>query len=85
MAERVDASKIEDIIGVERHHRLHYARAVTAEKMIYILHSKICLENNPDLLDCPITHLLDKGGLEWLAELYPDMAVPVEYYRPTVD
>lgn len=34
MTERVPSDQIEKIVGVERHPRFHYARAVSAEKKV---------------------------------------------------
>jgi hypothetical protein len=61
MSEIVDASKIEKIVGVKRHARAHFARAVSKEESVYVLHSKNCLEDYEDLRECPFSLALDNG------------------------
>jgi hypothetical protein len=39
MTRLVDPSEIERIVGIKRHPLWHYARAVTAERTVYIMHS----------------------------------------------
>lgn len=43
MTERVPADEIENIVGRKRSVKDHYARAVSAEQTVYILHSRECL------------------------------------------
>lgn len=64
MAEQVPADEIELIVGTARHHRLHYGRAVSAERKVYILHSQECRDYYYDLRDCPYSRALDKGITE---------------------
>jgi len=61
MAEIVPNYQIEQIVGVPRHSRIHYGRAVSSEQTMYILHSKNCLKDNPDLRDCEFSVALDNG------------------------
>ena len=61
MTELVDQSRIEEIVGHKRHARAHFARAVSEEQTVYILHSQLCLEDYPDLRDCPYSLALDNG------------------------
>lgn len=61
MTEKVPADGIEIVVGRRRHPVNHYARAVSAEQVVYILHSRECLLTNPDLRDCPHSLALDRG------------------------
>jgi hypothetical protein len=61
MAELVPADQIEAIVGVDRHPTDHYARAVSAEQTVYILHPRSCLDLGIDLRDCPYSLALDRG------------------------
>lgn len=61
MSEQVDAAEIERIVGVQRHATRHYARAVSAEQVVYILHSARCKDSRPDLRDCRFSLALDNG------------------------
>lgn len=61
MTEIVPASDIERIVGVNRHPTIHYARAVSAREMVYILHSHACLASGIDLRDCEFSIALDRG------------------------
>lgn len=61
MTERVDSSKIEQIVGVNRHLVGHFARAVSAEQMVYILHSQECVDEGEDLRRCRYSMALDRG------------------------
>lgn len=61
MTDRVPAEQIEKIVGRKRSDREHYARAVSAEQTVYILHSRECLYLFPDLRDCPWSLALDRG------------------------
>lgn len=51
----------EAVVGVPRHETDHYARAVTSEQTVYILHSRECLGIFDDLRDCPFSKALDRG------------------------
>ena len=55
MTNLVPASEIENIVGRRRHERAHYGRAVSDEEVFYILHSKNCLEDNPEKEYCHAT------------------------------
>lgn len=61
MSDLVDPSKIEAIVGVRRDALTHYARAVSGEQRVYILHSQYCLDNETDLRDCFLSTALDRG------------------------
>ena len=61
MSARVPADQIEQIVGVERHATRHYARAVSAEQVVYILHPDECRAMYDDLRDCPWSLALDRG------------------------
>ena len=61
MSNPVDRDKIESIVGAQRHTRAHWARAVSKEQTVYVLHSHNCLEDYEDLRDCPYSLALDNG------------------------
>ena len=61
MTERVPADEIENIVGRKRSVNDHYARAVSADQTVYILHSRECLALHADLRDCPWSLALDRG------------------------
>ena len=61
MTERVSADEIEGIVGRRRSVTDHYARAVSAEQTVYILHSRECLAIYADLRECPWSLALDRG------------------------
>lgn len=61
MSNLVDPSKIEEIVGIKRHQRAHFAKAVSDEQKVYILHSHHCVEDNTDLRDCEFSIALDAG------------------------
>jgi hypothetical protein len=67
MSERVPADEIERIVGIERHPTRHYARAVSAEQTVYILHSQMCRDIYGDLRECSFSLALDNGidGGDW--------------------
>lgn len=68
MADLVPAEKIEGIVGVARHDRLHLGRAVSAEQRVYVLHSRACLDSGIDLRECVYSVALDWGILlgDWV-------------------
>jgi len=73
----VPSDGIEKIVGVPRHHRGHYGRAVSAEQTVYILHSQRCLDTVDDLRNCRFSRALD-GGIDredW--DGHEDEAVPL--------
>jgi hypothetical protein len=61
MSDLVDSSRIEAIVGVNRHRQAHYGRAVSAEQTVYILHSQRCLDSGIDLRECRFSVALDRG------------------------
>lgn len=61
MSERVPAEQIEQIVGIQRHQTEHFARAVSAERVVYVLHSHECRDSTPDLRTCPFSLALDRG------------------------
>lgn len=61
MTEIVPASEIEGIVGIRRHATRHYARAVSAEQVVYILHSQRCVDRGRDLRECLFSQALDNG------------------------
>lgn len=61
MTELVPADEIEQIVGIERHETRHYARAVSEEQTVYILHSRRCRDSGRDLRECPFSVALDTG------------------------
>lgn len=69
----VPADKIEGIVGHQRHSTYHYARAVSAEQRVYILHPHECLLTNAtDLRDCPFSLALNRGiDLDYWVEDVP--------------
>lgn len=61
MSALVPGDQIEQIVGVERHATRHYVRAVSAEQVVYILHSHECKDSGIDLRECPFSVALDRG------------------------
>lgn len=61
MTERVPPEDIEKLVGAKRHPTEHIARAVSAEQIVYILHSQQCLDSTPDLTKCAFSYALDLG------------------------
>lgn len=57
----VNPDQIESIVGIQRHQTNHYGRVVSKDQMVYILHSKDCLEERSDLRTCPFSLALDRG------------------------
>ena len=64
MTSLVSPTRIEEIVGVNRHPQRHYGRAVSAERMMYILHSQRCLDVWPDLRGCRFSVALDHDGID---------------------
>lgn len=64
MTDLVPAADIERIVGEHRHPHLHLGRAVSAEQIVYILHSAGCRDSTPDLRDCDYSRALDLGIYE---------------------
>jgi hypothetical protein len=61
MSDLVPAEQIEQIVGVKRHRQVHFGRAVSDERTVYILHSQRCLDTGIDLRDCRFSVALDSG------------------------
>ncbi|WP_309080299.1 hypothetical protein [Zhihengliuella sp.] len=61
MSDHVPAHEIESIVRMPRSPEAHFARAVSAEQRVYILHSRECLATHADLRDCPHSLALDQG------------------------
>lgn len=61
MTDLVGSSEIETIVGADRDPERHLARAVSAERTVYILHSQRCLDSGIDLRACPYSCALDSG------------------------
>lgn len=76
MVDPVPTEDIERIVGVPRHPTEHYARAVSAEQTVYVLHSQKCLDSGIDLRECRYSLALDNGirRSEWVE----DEPCPVE-------
>lgn len=61
MSELVPADQIEQRVGTTRHPTRHYARAVSAEQTVYILHSLECRDSGIDPRDCAFSLASDRG------------------------
>lgn len=61
MTDRVPADQIERIVGARRRKSAHLARAVSAEKTVYILHPEECIRRQADLRLCAFSLALDRG------------------------
>lgn len=61
MSDLVPTADIERIVGMPRHRQIHYGRAVSSEKTVYILHSQECLDSGIDVRDCEFSLALDEG------------------------
>lgn len=66
MADLVDPTEIETLVGAKRHPAQHLARAASEAKKVYILHSRRCLAKytllaDGDLRDCAYSKALDNG------------------------
>ncbi len=66
MADLVDPTEIEELVGARRHHALHIGRADTKSGTFYILHSQDCLDSGIDLTECRFSVALDMGVSERL-------------------
>lgn len=84
MAEQVPTNKIENFVGAKRHPTDHIARLVSKDDLIYILHSKACLDGG-DLMACPYTLGLDRvrgnKTLTWEWGRFKDQTVLVRLYK----
>lgn len=85
MSELVPPDEIESIVGAPRHPTEHYARAVSEDETVYILHSQECKDSGVDLRKCPFSRALDKGidrPLPWSGWRYViDRPVRVEVFQ----
>ena len=43
---------IEEIVGRKRHPTLHYARIVSEERHLYVMHSQECIDSGIDFSTC---------------------------------
>lgn len=70
MSDLVPPDAIERIVGVQRHPTEHWARAVSKEETVYILHSAECLASGVDLRECHFSLALDNGirRSEWVED-----------------
>lgn len=75
MTDLVPATEIERIVGIARHRQAHYGRAVSSEQVVYILHSKQCVDSGIDLRDCSFSTALDRGIDEQRWTGHEDVAV----------
>lgn len=79
----------ERIVGADRHATMHIGRAVSAEQIVYILHSKQCVDSSIDLRDCRLSQALDLGIEQQSWDGYEDRPVALGIIRdrlvPLVD
>lgn len=61
MIQRVPTDEVEGIVGSERDDEHHLARAVSADEMVYILHSRQCQDQHPYLEHCSYSLALAEG------------------------
>lgn len=64
MAELVDPLEIETLVGARRHESEHWGRASSEDEIVYILHSKNCLNSGIDLRACLFSIALYRGIIE---------------------
>lgn len=81
MSALVPGSDIEGIVGVPRHITRHYARAVSREQTVYVLHSHECRSTDRDLRDCLYSQALDRGIDESVWAGHEDQPVRVTIGR----
>lgn len=81
MTKIVPSHEIERIVGRRRSVTDHYARAVSAEQTVYILHPHECLAMHADLRDCPWSLAMYRGidRSEWVEDA--PLTVHVRYGR----
>lgn len=77
MSDLVPADRITEIVGAVRHATAHIGRAVSAEQVVYILHSHRCLKSGIDLRQCKYSMALDQGidADEWAEDVPVRLAV----------
>ncbi|MFC7450529.1 hypothetical protein [Rhodococcus daqingensis] len=61
MSDLVPDDQIERIVGVGRHRKAHFGRAVSSEQTVYVLHSRECRDSGRDLRECRYSVALDLG------------------------
>ena len=65
MTRLVSPDRIESLVGRVRHATAHYARAVPLDDVVYILHSRACVDAHKklgrDLTQCSFSRALDQG------------------------
>lgn len=61
MSALVPDDEIVGIVGIKRDLFKHYARAVSTDQTVYILHSLICKSTVEDLRKCAFSVALDRG------------------------
>lgn len=61
MTIQIPAEVALDVVGVDRHPIEHWGKAVSAERLLYILHSESCVEARDDLTECIYSKALDNG------------------------
>lgn len=82
MADLVPADRIEQIVGATRHQTEHIGRAVSAEEMVYILHSRECRDSTPDLRDCPFSRAMDQGvGRDLITQADRPLVLAIQHGR----
>lgn len=59
MTRVIRANFVESIVGVMRHETKHFGRAVSAEGVMYILHSCECVRTGIDPRECAYSVALD--------------------------
>lgn len=71
------ADRITEIVGAVRHATRHIGRAVSAERVVYILHSHRCLSSGIDLRQCKYSIALDRGidTDEWTEDVPLPLAI----------
>ena len=61
MTKPINPGTIQEIVGVERDPEQHIGRAISEHDMVYILHSRKCMETQHDMRDCEFSLELDEG------------------------
>lgn len=63
MVDLVDPNIIETILGLPRHDHHHYGLPKD-DGIFYIMHSRECVSNQPDLRDCEFSIALGRNGVD---------------------
>jgi hypothetical protein len=84
MTELVNPEEIEEIVGKQRSDLVHWAKAVSEEKKVYLLHPTKCLKDESDLRNCPYSRALDNGIdiREWIEDVPLEVEVGDGHLRP---